>query len=40
MVFIGGGVLANIMADKEHMWLTQEEWVEGGSQSLAKFGPR
>ncbi|XBW34542.1 hypothetical protein QEN19_000100 [Hanseniaspora menglaensis] len=40
MVFIGGAVLANIMADKDHMWLTKQEWLEGGSQSLLKFGPR
>ncbi|KAL6949011.1 Actin-related protein 2 [Hanseniaspora vineae] len=40
MVFIGGAVLANIMADKDHMWLSKQEWEEGGAQSLAKFGPR
>mgnify|MGYP002477092681 FL=1 len=40
MVFIGGAVLANIMADKDHMWLSKQEWEEGGAQSLVKFGPR
>ncbi|CDR42297.1 CYFA0S09e00430g1_1 [Cyberlindnera fabianii] len=40
MVFIGGAVLANIMADKDHMWLTKQEWEEYGSQALSKFGPR
>lgn len=40
MVFIGGAVLANIMADKDQMWLTKQEWEESGAQALAKFGPR
>jgi Actin len=26
MVFLGGAVLANIMADKENMWITKQEW--------------
>lgn len=40
MVFIGGAVLASIMADKDHMWLTKEEWHENGPSAMAKFGPR
>ncbi|GCE97203.1 actin- protein [Zygosaccharomyces mellis] len=40
MVFIGGAVLASIMADKDHMWLTKEEWHESGPAAMAKFGPR
>jgi actin-related protein 2 len=28
MVFLGGAVLANIMADKENMWITKAEWEE------------
>jgi actin-related protein 2 len=40
MVFIGGAVLANIMADKEHMWISKQEWEESGAQALAKLGPR
>lgn len=40
MVFIGGAVLASIMADKDHMWLTKHEWQESGPASLSKFGPR
>lgn len=40
MVFIGGAVLANIMADKDHMWLSKQEWQENGAAAMAKFGPR
>lgn len=40
MVFIGGAVLANIMADKDHMWLTKQEWQEMGPAAMSKFGPR
>ncbi|ODV61201.1 actin-related protein 2 [Ascoidea rubescens DSM 1968] len=41
MVFIGGAVLAQIMQDKEHMWLTKQEWEEQGPRILqTKFGPR
>lgn len=40
MVFIGGAVLANIMADKDHMWVTKQDWAEQGSASLAKLGRR
>lgn len=40
MVFIGGAVLANIMADREHMWVTKEEWEEQGPRVLQKLGPR
>lgn len=40
MVFIGGAVLANIMADKDHMWISKQEWEEQGPRALAKLGPR
>ncbi|KAL3233017.1 Actin-related protein 2 [Nakaseomyces bracarensis] len=40
MVFIGGAVLASIMADKDHMWLTKQEWRESGAAAMSKFGPR
>ena len=30
MVFLGGAVLANIMADKDNMWVSTEEWLEQG----------
>ena len=32
MVFLGGAVLANIMADKESMWVTKAEWEEQGTR--------
>ncbi|TGZ84334.1 Actin/actin-like protein [Ascodesmis nigricans] len=40
MVFIGGAVLANIMADKEDMWISKAEWEEEGKRALDKLGPR
>ncbi|KAK0629443.1 actin family [Bombardia bombarda] len=40
MVFIGGAVLANIMADNDSMWVTKAEWDEQGVKALEKFGPR
>lgn len=40
MVFIGGAVLANIMADKPHMWISKQEWEEQGARILDKLGPR
>jgi actin-related protein 2 len=41
MVFLGGAVLANIMADKENMWITKAEWAEQGpARCLEKLGPR
>lgn len=40
MVFLGGAVLANIMADKDHMWITKQEWEEQGVRALAKLGQR
>jgi actin-related protein 2 len=40
MVFLGGAVLANIMADKDQMWITKAEWEEQGARALAKLGPR
>jgi actin-related protein 2 len=40
MVFLGGAVLANIMADKEDMWISKHEWEEQGPRALDKLGPR
>jgi actin-related protein 2 len=40
MVFLGGAVLANIMADKESMWITKAEWDEQGPRALEKLGAR
>ncbi|KAK7974477.1 hypothetical protein PG989_016325 [Apiospora arundinis] len=40
MVFLGGAVLANIMADKESMWISKQEWEEQGPKILEKLGPR
>lgn len=40
MVFLGGAVLANIMADKEAMWISKAEWDEQGPRCLEKLGPR
>jgi len=40
MVFLGGAVLANIMADKEAMWISKAEWDEQGARILEKLGPR
>lgn len=40
MVFIGGAVLAGIMADKPHMWINKQEWEEQGVRILDKLGPR
>lgn len=40
MVFLGGAVLANIMADKHDMWITKQEWEEQGVRALEKLGPR
>jgi actin-related protein 2 len=40
MVFLGGAVLANIMADKENMWISKAEWQEQGSRALEKLGAR
>lgn len=40
MVFIGGAVLANIMANKDHMWISKQEWEEQGPRILEKLGPR
>lgn len=40
MVFLGGAVLANLIADKEDMWVTKAEWEEQGSRALEKLGPR
>lgn len=40
MVFLGGAVLANIMAENESMWVTKAEWDEQGTRVLEKLGPR
>lgn len=40
MVFLGGAVLANIMADKENMWITKREWEEQGPRVIEKLGAR
>ncbi|KAK2800551.1 Arp2/3 complex subunit, actin nucleation center [Emmonsiellopsis sp. PD_5] len=40
MVFLGGAVLANLLADKDNMWVSKQEWEEQGARSLAKLGPR
>lgn len=40
MVFLGGAVLANIMADKHDMWISKQEWEEQGVRALEKLGPR
>lgn len=40
MVFLGGAVLANIMRDKEHLWISKQEWEEQGARVLDKLGPR
>ncbi|KAF8436416.1 actin family [Terfezia claveryi] len=40
MVFLGGAVLANIMSDKENMWISKAEWDEQGARVLEKLGPR
>ncbi|KAK5683604.1 Arp2/3 complex subunit, actin nucleation center [Elasticomyces elasticus] len=40
MVFLGGAVLANIMADKEGMWVSKGEWEEQGVRALEKLGGR
>ncbi|KAF9106761.1 Arp2/3 complex subunit, actin nucleation center [Mortierella sp. AM989] len=37
MVFLGGAVLANIMQDKEHFWITKQEWEEQGVRALDKL---
>lgn len=36
-VFIGGAVLANIMANNAHMWVTKAEWEEFGAGALSKL---
>ncbi|KAI9834309.1 MAG: Arp2/3 complex subunit, actin nucleation center [Phylliscum demangeonii] len=40
MVFLGGAVLANIMADQDNMWISKHEWDESGPKVLDKLGPR
>jgi len=38
MVFLGGAVLAEIMKDKPHFWMTRDEYAEQGVRILAKCG--
>jgi len=38
MVFLGGAVLAEIMKDKPHFWMTRQEYAEQGNRILAKCG--
>ncbi|KAG0299323.1 Arp2/3 complex subunit, actin nucleation center [Dissophora globulifera] len=38
MVFLGGAVLANIMANNESAWITKQEWEEQGVRALDKLG--
>ena len=40
MMMKGGAVLANIMADKENVWVSKAEWDEQGARVLEKLGPR
>ncbi|QSS59502.1 endocytosis and membrane growth and polarity [Histoplasma capsulatum] len=40
MVFLGGAVLANLLADKDNMWISKGEWQEQGPRALEKLGPR
>ncbi|KAM5455052.1 Actin-related protein 2 [Microsporum canis] len=40
MVFLGGAVLANLLADKDNMWISKQEWEEQGTRALEKLGPR
>ena len=40
MVFLGGAVLANIMADKHDMWISKQEWAEQGDRAMEKLGTR
>lgn len=40
LVFIGGAVLADIMASNPAYWVTKAEWDEQGARALEKFGPR
>ncbi|KAI8872268.1 Actin/actin-like protein [Ramicandelaber brevisporus] len=37
MVFLGGAVLAKLLADREDAWITKQEWEEQGVRSLQKF---
>ena len=38
MVFLGGAVLASIMADRPDMWVSKAEWEEQGVRALEKLG--
>ena len=41
MVFLGGAVLANIMAERDNMWVSRGEWQELGRQrAFEKVGAR
>lgn len=38
MVFLGGAVLADIMKDKDNLWMSREEYQEMGTRVLEKLG--
>lgn len=39
MVFVGGAVLADLMKDNDHFWISKQEWQEQGARILdVKFG--
>ena len=38
MVFLGGAVLADIMKDKDSIWMTRAEYQEKGLKCLEKLG--
>ncbi|KAF2169888.1 hypothetical protein M409DRAFT_20302 [Zasmidium cellare ATCC 36951] len=40
MVFLGGAVLANIMSERDNMWVSKQEWEEQGAAALKKLGER
>lgn len=40
LVFVGGAVLADIMANNPAYWVTKQEWEEQGVRALDKLSPR
>lgn len=40
MVWLGGSVLADIMKDKPHFWITREEYLEHGVRCLDKLNSK
>merc|ERR1711976_797339 len=40
MVFIGGAVLADIMKDRDDVWMSKAEYQEKGVAVLKKLGPQ